>query len=230
MQYNLSKKYEWPGMYTQIRNFVSRCQTCLQAGRAVANTNFHMLTASTPGELIEIDTVGPLPCTPRGNKFIITAIDHFTKIAWARAVTHKSADCVLRFLTEDVLTIFPDAKNILSDNGLEFKSATTLKVMNEKGIHWKFGSPYHPETQGVIERFNDTIMRKLKKVCNFSHDTWDTAVHLAIDAYNKSFHRAVGCSPFELLHKETPLFSVDAGLVSKKHLKNFRTYTRNQEE
>ncbi|ELQ75535.1 hypothetical protein THOM_1510, partial [Trachipleistophora hominis] len=60
-------------------------------------------------------------------------------------------------------------------------------------------------------------MRKIKKICNFSHDTWDTAVHLAIDAYNKSFHRAVGCSPFELLHKETPLFSVDAGLVSDKY-------------
>jgi hypothetical protein len=215
MIYNLSKKYEWKGMYTQAHRFANNCETCLMAGKQVANTNYHMVRTSAPGEMIVIDTVGPLPCSENGNKFIVTAIDHYSKLAFCRAIPHKSAECVSRFIVEEVVPKFTKVNSFLSDNGLEFKSAVTQRAANSRQIVWKFGSPYHPETQGAIERFNDTMMRKLRKLSNYSPEVWDRYVRQTEYAYNRSFHRALGCSPFEFFYKQHSIFKADQGLLSQ---------------
>ncbi|KAI4292759.1 hypothetical protein PAPHI01_2033 [Pancytospora philotis] len=213
MIYNLKRKYDWKGLYTQVHDMVKECQICLRASRAVSNTNYHMLTSTGPGELIEIDTVGPFPCSFSGKKFILLAIDHFTKFVCGMAVPHKSAEHVANFITDVVSPTFPSAKVVLSDNGLEFRGSASVQAAQRLGITWKFGSPYHPETQGAIERVNDTILCKLRKLCNFSHNLWDRALPGAIAAYNMSFHRAIGCSPHELLKGQCVLLDSDRGLL-----------------
>ena len=219
MIYHLSKKYEWKGMYTQVHEFTENCITCLRASKAVAHSNFHMIESSGPGDIIVIDTVGPLTTTRNNKKFIITAVDHYTKIAMCRAVPHKSAECVREFLTEDVLPKFAKITTILSDNGLEFKSAITQSVASTHKIKWKFGSPYHPQTQGSVERFNDTILRKLRKISDFGKKSWDIFVKQAETAYNNSFHRVIGCTPNEFFCEKYKIFEIDQGILSP----NFKT-------
>ncbi|KAI5177600.1 hypothetical protein PAEPH01_2490 [Pancytospora epiphaga] len=90
MIYNLSKKFSWSGLYTDVHKYVAGCQICLKASRIVPNSNFHTITSSVPDELIVIDTVGPLSCTTKGNRFILTAVDHFSKLAFAKPVQHKT--------------------------------------------------------------------------------------------------------------------------------------------
>ena len=96
MIYHLSKKYEWKGMCTQVHQYTENCLICLKASKIVPHTNFHMLQSSGPRDMIVIDTAGPLTTTRNNNKFIITAIDHYSKIAICAAVPHKSAEYVSR--------------------------------------------------------------------------------------------------------------------------------------
>ena len=200
-------------MYTQVHEFTQNCLTCLKASKVVPHSNFRMIESSEPGELIVIDTVGPLTTTRHNNKFIITVIDHYSKMAICRAVPQKSAECVSRFLIEEVIPKFPKIKNILSDNGLEFRSSLTQNTALAKDIIWKFGSPYHPQTQGSVERFNDTILRKLRKISNFGKKSWDIFVKEAESAYNKSFHRAIGSTPNEFFYGRYEILEVDKEIL-----------------
>lgn len=78
-----------------------------------------------------------------------------------------------------------------------------------------FGAPFHPQTQGAVERFNGTILSKIKKLSSFGQIEWDQVVCKATDAYNASFHRALGCSPKELLFGTVPKSSPDATYLPK---------------
>ena len=80
---------------------------------------------------------------------------------------------------------------------------------------WTFGASYHPQTQGAVEKFNDTIQRKIKKLCEFGKKPWDSGLGKAIDGYNKSFHRTLGCSPNEFLSGLIPKFGIDCKLLAE---------------
>ena len=69
-------------MYKDIDNFVKKCETCLKAKGATANTKNRVIKSNLPNELWECDLIGRLPETKRRNKFIFVAIDHYTK--WIR--------------------------------------------------------------------------------------------------------------------------------------------------
>ena len=85
---------------------------------------------------------------------------------------------------------------------MEFKSILTQNCSNDANIKWKFGSLYNPEIQGAVERYNDTLLRKLRKLSNFQRKSWDLKVKDATSAYNNYFHRALSCSPFEFFYNK----------------------------
>ncbi|KAI4293445.1 hypothetical protein PAPHI01_2719, partial [Pancytospora philotis] len=209
MIYCIKKKYDWPGLYTQVHEYVQKCRICLRAAKAVPNTCFTPIESSAIGELVVIDTVGPLPISGHGARFILTAVDHFSKLAFARAVNAKSAENVEDFILNDVLPGLRNIRCFLSDNGLEFKSAELLNKLDTQGIRWKFGSPYYPQTQGAVERFNDTLLRRIRKLSEFGTRAWDRIVGQAVLAYNNSFHRVIGCTPNELMSGKIPVFDID---------------------
>lgn len=207
--YHLRKKYNWNGLYTDAQNWSKSCKTCLRAGPSTHNTSYTPITTRKPAEILEIDLVGPLDRTARGNRYIVTLVDHFTKYALTEAIPDKTAANIFRFIMKKVLPVFPRPKAFLSDNGLEFSSTVQHIVVENSQARWMRGSPYHPQTQGAVERFNGTLLTKIKKLSNFGKTDWDNVLEPATKAYNVSFHRAIGCSPYEFLHGKIPLFSID---------------------
>lgn len=200
--YNLKQKYQWKGMYSQVHEFVNQCTVCMRAKVLPCKNNFKMIRSSSIGELIEIDCIGPLPCTKRGKKFIITAVDHYSKIGFAKSYASKTSLNVIDFISSCILPKIAKIKTVLSDNGLEFSNRNVLDFCKIKNIKWIYGSPYHPETQGAVEKFNQTFIRKIRKISNFTANAWDYAISKALEAYNASFHRVLGCSPSELFYKK----------------------------
>ncbi|MCA9761332.1 MAG: DDE-type integrase/transposase/recombinase [Streptococcus sp.] len=154
MMYVLKRKYEWIGMERDVKNHVDKCMICLRSSNVPVNTEFKMIETGAIGELVEIDIVGPFSQSQTGNKFMVTCIDHFSKYTWA-----KAADLIYNFLEQTVLKEYPKVKTILSDNGKEFKSPATLLALLSKEVRWEYGSPYYPQTQGAVERFNGTIQK-----------------------------------------------------------------------
>lgn len=214
MLYNIKKKYEWVNLYTQTHEFVKKCKICSRAGTIRRNTNFFHNYTSHPGDLIEIDLIGPLPMTGNGNKFVITAIDNYSKLAMSKPIPSKSPFFIIQFIKEEIMPKF-EKITVLSDNGLEFKATETQNFAKQHGIAWNFGAPYHPQTQGAIERFNSTLQDKLKKLCDFGRLKWDRMVEKAVSAYNRSFHRVLGASPYEFFNAKIPIFNIDSEILSK---------------
>lgn len=91
---------------------------------------------------------------------------------------------------------------LLTDNGQEFTSKKVQDLCRRTEIELRHDSPYNPTTQGCIERFNQTLMGKLRKLTDFGKKSWRKALDRATQAYNNSMNRAIGCTPNELRGKE----------------------------
>ena len=221
MIYNIKKKYFWNGMFVQIKKYVDSCIDCQKSANCIRNNSYKMAEVSEIGELVELDIVGPLPISSYGSKFIITFINHYSKFAIAKAIPAKSAFCVRDFLDSKIAKGFPyKIKTILSDNGLEFKSEIVQEYARIKEFVWKFGAPYHPQSQGLVERFNGSLIRKLKKLCSYGSKSWANRPNMAVNGYNYSFSRPLGCSPIEIISGNFPLFIIDKKLLPEKFNNN----------
>jgi hypothetical protein len=69
---------------------------------------------------VALDTVGPLPETKSGNKYILVAIDHYSKWCEVKAVTDHGAKTASRFLEDNIISRYGIPKFVLNDNGGEW--------------------------------------------------------------------------------------------------------------
>ena len=113
---------------------------------------------------IGIDIVGPLPLTENKNKYIVVAIDYLTKWPEARAIQYANAEEVAHFIYEDIICRYECPSKILSDRGTHFKNQLVEKLMEKFQIKHLFSTPYHPQTNGLVERFNRTLCESLAKL------------------------------------------------------------------
>lgn len=104
-----------------------------------------------------MDFHGPIiPTSRRGNKYIISLTDILSKFVITKAVRDCTTDTAARFL-QDVICQYGTPKSLLTDNGTYFTSTMMNQLLQRLGITHIFSTPYHPQTNGQIERFNSTL-------------------------------------------------------------------------
>ena len=123
---------------------------------------------------VGIDLVGPLPETSAGNKYIITLSDYFSKWPEAAPLPSKSAEGVAKFLF-DTFCRHGWPKVIQSDQGREFVNEINTRLFQLTDIQHCVSSAYHPQTNGLDERFNQTLYSEHSQEGNrfYSTDDWD---------------------------------------------------------
>jgi hypothetical protein len=103
-----------------------------------------------------MDTAGPLPETKSRNKYILVAINHYSKWCEAKAIIDHGAKTAARFLEDDIIYRYGVPKFVLTDNGGEW--ATKFDVMcKEYGIQHQHTAPQWPQCNGMAERLVKTI-------------------------------------------------------------------------
>ncbi len=149
---------------------------------------------------VGIDIVGPLPVTARGNRYIVTLVDYFSKWPEAEPLPKKSAKEVAQFLyrimcryqTSYVNSFnfysictsrFGSTEVIISDQGREFINAVTKYLFSLTGTEHRISSAYHPQTNGLVERFNQTLQKSLLKLVKKEQDDWDEYIDGVLFAY-----------------------------------------------
>ena len=90
-------------------------------------------------------------------------------------------------------------KSIQSNQSTNFMAHAFQQVMNELGIKQYKSSAYHPESQGALERFHQTLKTMIKMYCIENSRDWDEGVHLLLFAVRESVQESLGFSPFELV-------------------------------
>lgn len=209
MIYLLKSKYSWPGMYNDIKNFAKNCNICKKIGNSKINTKNRIIITSRPNELWEVDTIGRLKNSNGENKFILVCIDHYSKWIEACVLDQKTAKNTASAIEKLIFYKHGTPERILSDNGTEFCNSAIKYLCTKYSTKWINNSPGHHKTMGCVERANQTLFRKLVKICNFNEDTWEHNLSRAVYASNISFNRAISTSPYALKHGQQPQLKVD---------------------
>lgn len=152
-----------------------------------------------------IDYVGRLPITDTGCKYILVCTEMFTRWPMAVATKHANAITAATFLYEEVFTKFGHMTTILSDNGSHFANQVVKKYVKICQSKHKFGTPYHPETQGMVEKLNHTLVNALRKLAHQRPNTWDTHLHTVLYSYRVRAHESIEIPPYELLYGVVPV-------------------------
>src|ERR1044072_1219123 len=100
-------------------------------------------------------------------------MDYFTKWSEAKALKKVNAkEVVVMFIYKDIIYRHGCLKKILSDKGTHFNNQLVEKLVKKFQIKHKFSTPYHPKTNGLVERFNKTLYESLAKLTGEDKD-WD---------------------------------------------------------
>jgi hypothetical protein len=153
--------------------------------------------------------VGPLPLTQRGNSYILVAIDYFTKWPIAKATVANNHSVVAEFIFEEIICRFGCPKSIQSDQGSHFKNRWIPDLARRFGIQHDFSTPYHPQSNGLVERFNRTLGTALAKFAHEDVSNWDQHLHAVLFAYRTTKQSSTRFSPFQLVYGLSGRLPVD---------------------
>jgi transposase InsO family protein len=95
--------------------------------------------------------VGPLPVTDKGNKYLLTIVDHFTRFCEAITIPTPEAEVIAREFLMRVITLFGVPKKLLTDRGAAFVSVLMKEVCKLLKIQKLQTSSYHAQANGICE-------------------------------------------------------------------------------
>lgn len=193
----------WPKLYQDVGDFCRTCHTCQVVGKPNQKIQVAPLipipACGQPFDRVIIDCVGPLPKTRSGHMYLLTIMDACTRYPEAiplRNITAKSvSDALVKFFTRMGLP-----KEIQHDQGSNFMSRVFGEVMQALGIEQMVSSAYHPQSQGALERYHQTLKTMLKTFCHDNQEDWDKGIDFLLFATRDSQNESTGFSPFELVY------------------------------
>ena len=121
----------------------------------------HTVPAGYPMQIFSVDIMGPLPVTQDGCKYVLVAADHFTRWVEVYPIKNQEAQTVSRKLIDEMFCRFSPPEQLHSDQGRQFESNLIAEICKMLGIKKTRTTPYHPQGNGMVERFNRTLLDML---------------------------------------------------------------------
>ena len=195
------QRYYWPGAFQDITEYCKTCEVCQRSrGRRPARAPMlPMPLIQKPFTRIAMDLIGPLPKTKRGNQYILTICDYATRYPEAIPLSSTEAPKIAK----ELILLFSRVRipeEILTDQGANFMSTMLNEVYHTLQITRIRTTPYHPQTDGLVERFNGTLKSMLRKFTSQNQKDWDEYLPYLLFSYREAPQETTGFSPFELLY------------------------------
>ena len=202
-----------------VKEFIRKCPCCqkMRTLSVAILTRPFTLASLRPMERIHVDTIGPLPETQDGHKYILVIIDGFTR--WIELFAIKSAGAED---AADGLMVhigrYGSPSEIRTDNGTQFINETVIDLIKIIGSRHSTSTAYSHEENALVERANKEVMRHLRAFL-FEENVikeWKTYLPLVMRIINSSVHTSTGVSPAQLLFGNS--VDLDRGFFSPKAL------------
>lgn len=203
----LFKHFFWPGMKSDVSKFCRSChvwQIVVKPNQVIPPAPLcPILVIDQPFDHVIVDCVGPLPRTKCGNQYLLTIMCAATRFAEAIPLNKIKAKSVVKALTK-FFTVFGLPKTLQTDQETHFQSKLFKHVAKTLNIKHAVSSAYHPESQGALERWHQTLKSMLCKYCLETEKSWDEEVSFVLFAAKEEVQESLGFSPAELVFGHTP--------------------------
>lgn len=152
-----------------------------------------------PMERIAIDLMGPMNETERYNRYILVVQDYFTKWVEAYPLPDEQAVTVAEVLVAQWVCRFGAPQVLHSDQGSNFQSEVFQRMCQLLGVEKTNTTPFRPQSDGQVERFNATLQKILSTTAERCHWEWDLMIPFALMAYRATTHSSTGFTPNMML-------------------------------
>ena len=197
----LKARYFWYNMKDDVTLWCRTCTSCAAKARPKKTPRAAMGTVKVgaPMERIAVDLMGPLNETERRNRYILVVSDYFSKWVEAYPVPNQEATTVADKIASEWVCRYGAPHSLHSDQGTNFESAVFQEMCRLLGIEKTHTTPFHPQSDGQVERFNATLQKILATTAERCHWDWDLMIPYAVLAYRATRHSSTGLSPNMML-------------------------------
>ena len=209
----MQERFWWPGMTRDLRNCDTKCGHCRKYEAAPPVAPMKPLTCSGPGELLHVDFTSieetvllkeePIICN------VLVLQDHFSKYVVAYVVKDQTACTATDTLRIGYFGLFDVPAYLVSDQGKAFMGHVITHLCELYGVQKLRTSPYHAQTNGQVERMNQTIIHMIGKLEEDKKACWSKHLPELLMAYNATCSAVTGYSPYYLLFGRRPRIQVD---------------------
>jgi transposase InsO family protein len=205
-------QFYWRGMARDIQEFIKTCPTCQRRNVTPVATGF-LQNPEIPTQRwrhVAMDIVGPTyRPTDKGNRYILVCVDYLTRWPEAYPMPDQSAATVAKIWINEIISRHGVPERVLTDCGKNFTSELLRQVNEHLGMDHHRTTPYHPQTNGLVERFNRTLKDMIAKLTEERDDDWDELLPWSLACYRSTPSVVTGDTPFFLMHGRDPYFPID---------------------
>ena len=199
----LEDKYDMKDMKETIKKTISQCDACQRVKTITTQTKEEVvkLSATEPFEKIYIDICGPLKETFRRKRYIMAIIDQYSRYISLTALARQDEESIISTIMNKWILRHGAPKEIHTDCGKSFESRSIEELAKSMDIKICYSSPYHHNTNGIVERqfrtIRDFINTSLKD--NRNKKDWADILPEIEFTLNASFQKTIGKSPAEII-------------------------------
>nr|GEX21194.1 reverse transcriptase domain-containing protein [Tanacetum cinerariifolium] len=206
--------YYWPTMHQDACDMIRKCNDC-QIHRPITRNPHQPLTpitASWPFYKWGIDIAGPFSEGPCKVKFLIVAMDYFTKLMIAKAMVTITDAQVKKFIWDNIVCRFGLSGEIVSDNGKQFSDNPFKDWCDKLNITQRFTSVKHPQSNGLVERENRSLVEGIKARLGERNKNWVEELPHVLWAHRKMIKSSYGDTPFSLTYGTETVRPTEIGM------------------
>ena len=165
-------RYYWRNMFRDIDKW---CKSCVDCAMKKSPRNTHKapllpIPVENAFDRLAVDCLGPFPISNAGNRYVVVFTEYLTRWPEAFAV----ARTIARLLVNHIVLTHGAPRTLLSDRGKNFLSSlvrSVCELLNTKKVNT---TAYHPQPDGLVERFNHTLCQSVSMYVSRDQKDWDT--------------------------------------------------------
>ena len=211
MLHQLKERFYWPRMSEDVKNWCQTCATCATRKSPAPKARAPLQTIQTgyPMQVIAVDITGPFPESEAGNSYVLVVGDYFSKWMEAFAIPDQEARTVAAKLVDEGYCRFSPPEQLHSDQGRQFESDLVKEICSILRIVKSRTTPYHPQSDGLVERFNRTLKHMLSTTVRDHPFDWEDRLRKVCMACNTSIHASTSYTPFYLMFGREARLPID---------------------
>ncbi|XP_056690478.1 uncharacterized protein [Spinacia oleracea] len=222
--------FYWPTLQADAEKLVRHCEKCQKYAQVqhLPSNKLTAIIATLPFDQWGMDLLGPFLAATGQRKFLLVAIDYFTKWIEAEPLASITDKQIQKFIWRNIITRFGVPRALISDNERQFNSKPTVAYCKQFAIRTYLSAVSRPQTNGQAEAANKIILHGLRTMLEGSKGTWVDDLPGVLWSARTTNKDATGRSPFELVYGSEAVLPVEVGIPSPRV--TFYDYEENEKK